>query len=118
MVCFYCLMGLTEENGTAARDRDGHHVCFACCAWLDVIRMMKGESDALYFDANRGTVTNWPGTLALHVTGKRVGRHNMAGKRTTVYFNGPCGTSWSGVQYEGPCSGNLLRQVRRLGGAS
>lgn len=108
--CHYCLSLIKNEQ--LGRDKDNNAVCYSCCAWLDCIELMNGNPVALY--ESQGSITNWPGSLSLHVTGKRTGKHNMTGTRTTYYFVGPCGSSWSGVEYHGVCSGNLLRQVRRL----
>ena len=47
---------------------------------------------------SNGEVMNWPGTLRFpaHV---RKGRHNIAGSRYDVWFAGPDGFQWHGVQY-------------------
>ncbi len=113
--CFYCMQPFAPYGPLMKYALDEHRnkVCYDCCAWLDVIAMMQGKPIALYHDDN-GNISNWPGTLLMAKRAKRDGRHNMAGKRTTYYFSGPLGTLWSGVEYHGICSGNLLRQVRRL----
>jgi hypothetical protein len=43
-------------------------------------------------------VTNWPGTLRIPVSGISRGEHNIAGSRIDVWFNGPDGHVWHGVQ--------------------
>lgn len=44
------------------------------------------------------TASNWPHTLVFRAHGQ-VGRHNIAGKRYDVWFNGPDGYEWHGVTY-------------------
>ncbi len=102
----------TESTPGYAQHEGGKRACFACCAWLDIIRMREGKPIALYVDGP--LVSNWTGTLIMMVLSRKDGRHNMAGKRSTYRFRGPDGSVWSGVEYHGPCSGNLLRSVRRL----
>jgi hypothetical protein len=48
---------------------------------------------------DKGTVSNWPGSLKFQTGPVKVGRHNMAGKRYDVWFRGPDGKDWHGVQY-------------------
>jgi len=59
----------------------------------------KGHSRNLPLYLSRDEVTNWPGSLRFRVSYQRKGRHNIAGSRTTVYFTGPEGKRWYGVQY-------------------
>jgi hypothetical protein len=46
----------------------------------------------------RHEVTNWPGTLRFHVTRHWTSKHNLGGTRTDVWFTGPDGHLWHGVQ--------------------
>jgi hypothetical protein len=50
---------------------------------------------------NDGTwaVTNWPNTLSFPVQRITHDGHNIAGKRYDVWFYGPDGYVWHGVQY-------------------
>jgi hypothetical protein len=45
-----------------------------------------------------GKLTNWPGTLELKVRYATRGAHNIAGTRYDVWFTGPDGKEWHGVQ--------------------
>ena len=97
------------STGYAKNDK-GQKICFACCAGIDRQSMIDhGHSKhlPLYFtpavSANGHTtpamVHNWPGTLSFRVRYTRKGKHNMAGTRLDVWFNGPDGFIWHGTQY-------------------
>lgn len=85
-------------------DSDGLRHCFQCCGHEDREYMIEHGRITLYLTtaAARGsrgaTVTNWPGTLRFS-GGYKVGRHNIAGTRFDVWFPGPDGYVWHGVQY-------------------
>lgn len=85
-----------------AVDKDHNKICYDCVAELDRQTMIdQGNSNhlPLYFDNDRMEVTNWPGTLRFPVTGARHGGHNIAGQRVDLWFWGPDGYQWHGVQY-------------------
>ena len=44
-------------------------------------------------------VTDWPGVLKFRVQHKRVGSHNIAGRRVDVWFTDSDGREWHGVNY-------------------
>lgn len=76
-------------------------VCYDCCAKRDIVEMIETGRIVLYL-AKRDTgwaVTNWPGTLSFRVRFNRTGRHNIAGVREDVWFTGPDGREWWGVNY-------------------
>lgn len=84
-------------------DRQQRKVCFDCCGTRDRQSMIDtGHSRhlPLYLSSKDGKyeVTNWPGTLRFKVTRHWTGRHNMGGTRTDVWFVGPDGHLWHGVQ--------------------
>lgn len=126
MNCHYCMQKIESRVGRGdvgmirptgyAKDGNGQYVCYSCAAWLDVIAMRDGKDPGLYLsrDANGVRVKNWPGTLDMPVTNLRRGLHNMTGTKSTVHFIGPNGSVWTGTEYDGPASGNLLRGVRPL----
>lgn len=62
----------------------------------------KGHSKnlPLYLKHDKGGyyVSNWPGTLRFDCL-IRKGRHNIAGTRHDVWFDGPDGYVWHGTQY-------------------
>lgn len=72
-------------------------VCYACCGVNDAEFMRYHGKMTLYL-AN-GLVTNWPNSLTFTPTKTKTGRHNIAGSRTDVWFRGPDGASWYGVNY-------------------
>lgn len=82
-------------------DQAGNKTCFDCCAIIDRDQMIDEGRIILYLDesGNKMHVTNWPGTLRFEVLSYRRGRHNIAGNRTDVWFRGPDGKVWHGVQY-------------------
>ena len=84
----------TRGYGTTA---DGKRHCYTCCADQDRSAMVRDGKIVLYL-TEKG-VTNWPGSLVFPVVHKRKGRHNMAGTRYDVWFTGPEGRNWHGVQY-------------------
>ena len=94
----------------------GDILCFACCGNLDTAAMIETGRATLYLtlDKERAAagyprregwhygqheLTNWPGTLRLRSGAVKRGRHNIAGSRWDIWFNGPDGTPWHGVQY-------------------
>lgn len=139
--CDYCGAALVPSGGTTGGGVNdaGETLCFACCGFADAIAMVGTEPGergtvGLYVagevvrggDASMAserdkvgaalTVTNWPGTLKLQVTAATRwvrGGGCAPTKRRTVYFRGPRGSWWSGVQYDGN-AGEFLRNVRRL----
>lgn len=79
-------------------------VCFDCCGRADVSAMRATGRATLYLTKQEGqifgrTVCNWPGTLSI-ITGD-VAHHKRAGgfgsNRTDVWFDGPDGYRWHGV---------------------
>jgi hypothetical protein len=79
---------------------DGKVICYNCCAVRDKQTMIDSGRSCdlpLYLHANL-EVTNWPGTLRFRVTNIRKGYHNIGRTRTDVWFNGPDGFVWHGVQ--------------------
>ena len=58
-------------------------------------------------------VTNWPGILKFRVRHKRVGSHNLAGRRVDVWFTDSDGREWHGVNYG---HNSQLCHCRRLRG--
>jgi hypothetical protein len=84
---------------------DGRRLCYTCIADADRAEMIQsgtGERLPLYLSKRPdGTwyVGNWPGTLHFPVRHMLEGRHNFARTRTDVWFVGPDGHDWHGVQY-------------------
>jgi len=61
-----------------------------------------GDKLSLYLtERKKGSwfVSNWPGTLRFACSKPKIGRHNIAGRRYDVWFDGPDGHRWHGVQY-------------------
>jgi len=80
---------------------DGKKVCYECCGKRDRAEMTASGRIILYLTkgSDGWTVTNWPGTLTFRVRERRVGKHNIAGIREDVWFIGPDGHTWWGVNY-------------------
>ncbi len=123
LVCDYCYLALVPRGCTSGGgvNAAGETLCNDCCGFMDAIDMARTEPGqrgciALYLVSvyPQRTVDNWPGTLKLVVTS--IGTWVSGGfgsKRRTIYFRGPMGAKWSGVEYDGN-AGSLLRDVRRL----
>ena len=88
-----------------------NRICYPCCAVRDRASMIETGRAVLYLTTEpnltpagnshgeTGTVSNWPGSLKIKTGPVKVGHHNMAGKRYDVWFTGPDGKDWHGVQY-------------------
>jgi hypothetical protein len=96
-------------GGTGYAQSDDGLICYDCCAIRDKADMIKTGKALLYLTTSTNgklafgmfgdaVVSNWPGTLKLNARFK-LGRHNIARSRYDVWFIGPDGKSWHGVQY-------------------
>lgn len=102
--CVRCgqMKPVQTEGGTGYSENDtGQKTCYACCADVDKEWMIDKGKITLYLVKKEGQhrVSNWPGTLSFHVDRMETSRHNIAGKRYDVWFYGPEGARWHGVQY-------------------
>lgn len=95
--------GCGTGYGYAAEGPEQPPICYDCCSKRERARMIETGKATLYLShkkpsENRGEVTDWPGTMRFggYV---RQGRHNMAGRRYDIWFTGPDGEPWHGVQY-------------------
>lgn len=85
--------------------KGGMKICRQCCAEHDrqeMIRSHNSKALPLYLiekDNRPVFVSNWPRTLKFAVKQFTKGKHNIAGSRIDVWFNGPDGGLWHGVQY-------------------
>lgn len=127
--------GNTGEEATTAAElralaaelpvlRKGEHVtrsraiCYPCCAENDRRDMIATGRAVLYLvdsQASVGrayTVQNWPGSLSLPVRYSKSGRHNIARRRVDVWFTGPDGAEWHGVNI----GDNQILRCRRIKG--
>ena len=92
--------GAVKEGGVEKK------VCYDCCGVRDRNEMAATGRAVLYLTEKpmmagctvAMSVSNWPGTLVLPVRSYRRGSHNIAGSRVDVYFAGPDGAQWHGVQ--------------------
>lgn len=84
-------------NDAEQEFRRGREVCYRCCGIRDRRHMKRNGRIDLYLHGS--TITNWPGTLVFGLVDRKVSDHNMAGKngRTDVWFIGPDGSTWHGV---------------------
>lgn len=116
-VAYGCTTGYGE-------DKTGARHCFACCGKndeRDIKAAAVGRFNGVAFYATKeGTrdevgcsavVANWPGTLKTRGTYGRWARGGFGTKRRQVRFV-VAGRMLVGTEYNGVCSGNLLRGVR------
>jgi hypothetical protein len=94
----------SEHTTGTAHTTDGKEICWDCCAIRDREAMIgTGHSRnlPLYLskdDKGQWKVSNWPGALVFTPRAIRFGTHNIGRTRTDVWFNGPDGFVWHGVQ--------------------
>lgn len=72
-------------------------VCYQCCGVRDTKWMRDHDKTTLYLTGS--FVKNWPGSLEFKVRYIKTSRHNIARIRYSVWFDGPDGVSWYGVQF-------------------
>lgn len=114
LTCSVCQSEIKKEANTGAMgyatNDKNEKICYDCCGDDDERYMIKTGKMMLYLTAittaafsihNESTykVTNWPNTLSFNCGTVRKGRHNIAGTRYDVWFSGPDGHVWHGVQY-------------------
>lgn len=80
-------------------DRNGNKICFDCCGDLDRdhLMLLKKKERMILYLTDRG-IENWPGTLLIKPTRRKIGKHNIAGTREDVWFDFE-GRHFHGVQY-------------------
>lgn len=107
MATFHCIdcdkdKPIQTNGGTGYATTDKGLVCYECCAKRDRDEMVATGRATLYLtiakDGKNCTVSNWPGSLKF-TGGWQKGRHNIARVRYDVWFVGPDGANWHGVQY-------------------
>jgi hypothetical protein len=94
----------SEHTTGTAHTQDGKEICWACVAELDrksMIESGRSRTLPLYWRSETGMITNWPGTLRFKATYTKKSRHNFGSDRTDIWFNGPDGFVWHGVQIGG-----------------
>ncbi len=101
--------------------RDGgveKKVCYDCIGKREIADMIETGRAVLYLTVAgdsaaaplRPVVTNWPGTLKIPVKSSKRSRNNFGAQREDVWFNGPDGKRWWGVNI----GDNMLCRCRRL----
>lgn len=115
-ICHTCKLtkDIIKNNITTGYglDKDNNCICYDCCAKDDLQYMKdKGkivlylsekkhqDSSATSFSCDYYEVSNWPGSLKFKAYHFNEGEHNWARKRYNVWFKGPDGFIWYGVQY-------------------
>lgn len=95
---------ILHNGGTGyATLRDGHRVCYACCAERDRRAMRRTGVATLYLLKVDGghEVTNWPGTLRFCTLDYSRSRHSCWSYspvyREDAHFIGPDGHIWHAV---------------------
>lgn len=87
------------------KDKEGHKICYECCALQDEKDMNETGKATLYLSQkffnceNHYVVSNWPSSLEFKVNHMRIGKHNIARKVYVVYFNDKQGNTWIGKTY-------------------
>ena len=74
----------------------------ACCGKREFGRYVGNRARGSLLDGEGpegAVVTDWPGALKFRVRHKRVGSHNLAGRRVDVWFTDSDGREWHGVNY-------------------
>jgi hypothetical protein len=97
--------------------RDGTKVCYECCGKEDAEYMRTHDRITLYLTERKSydsEVGNWPGSLKFKAGYVKRGSHNIAGTRRDVWFTGPDGSRWWGVQYG---DNTQILHCRKLKGA-
>ena len=102
--CFVCKQKKSNDSTYPmgyGLDEKHHKICYSCCADRDREHMDNHGKISLYLCKKDGknVVTNWPGTLSFDVRETRIGMHNLAGKRTDVWFIDHNHDKWHGVSY-------------------
>lgn len=104
MICHDCNETIqpTATSPGYGKMADGAIVCFKCCANRDREYMRANGSICLYLTSDASNapnmrICNWPGTLEFRVLHGRKGRHNIGRVRRDVWFLGPDGKPWHGV---------------------
>lgn len=102
--------GATGYARTADRDE---FMCYPCAAAAIAADLVRDGRGMLYL-ANRGgalSLSDWAGERVYKVHRHTQGRHNIARVRYDVWFTGPDGKNWHGVQYG---DNTQICHVRRL----
>lgn len=92
------------EHTTGTAHYGDKEICCDCAGEVDrkaMIESGRSRTLPLYLTSSTpgaGEVTNWPGSLRFKVIRSTHGSHNIGGKRTDVWFLGPDGFVWHGVQ--------------------
>lgn len=102
----HVIKGGCGGTGYAVVDGDEENkICYACCGKRDAKEMKETGAMVLYLTTKEGkglVVSNWPGTLEFRVIGVRNGKHFVPNSgfttRQDVWFIGPDGKEWHGVQ--------------------
>lgn len=91
-----------KDGGTGyGVDAEGRKHCYQCCADREKASMMLTGRACLYLVADEDhwhyRVTDWPGKLSFKVSFHKSSRHNFGCTRQDVWFTGPDGKNWHGV---------------------
>lgn len=80
---------LQKSGGTGfGTDKNGAKHCYACIAEIDkdaLRNLSKGQKIAMYFEKGNSEVSNWPGTLRIPCTYRKI-RHNFGIEAYAISF--------------------------------
>lgn len=94
---------INKSGGTGYAGLGVQKICYDCVGRMDAAHMMDGRPIVLYFRwdhppwENPPMAINWPGTIEFLIEHRKTSFHNIAGKRHDVWFIGPDGAWWHGV---------------------
>lgn len=118
--------------GNYGTNANGDKHCYPCCGARDREYMISNGKITLYLSSSPNpnytglgtmgnqhkqlwTVTNWPNSLRFSVVRPpKRSWHNIARNRYDVWFNGPDGLVWWGVQYGDMTQLCHCKRTRRL----
>ena len=114
----------TQGGGTgygyATDTPEAPPICYACCSKRENDLLVREGKGYLYLTSRTmkpgnfcdGEVGNWPGGISFKCRVKS-SFHNIAGVRYDVWFTGPDGQPWWGVQYGNMTQVCRVRRVKR-----
>ena len=92
----------SEHTTGTAHTRDEKEICWTCAALMEIGEMCKAGKATLYWSKYASPVgwrvSNWPGFLMFEHIRVTSGQHNIGRTRDDVWFVGPDGYIWHGVQ--------------------
>lgn len=87
------------STGYGIDPQTNNKICYECCGINDLKKLQTCKiGDRFVYYLSKGKVINWPSTMVITPYYFRVGKHNIARKRTDVWFTVNGNKFW-GVNY-------------------